>query len=331
MHHAVVTSEGLAVTDIAELVARLEAAGIEIVSASAPVMAALSPVRSPSGIVALADRPAGGERPHVRRAHAASSSAPWMSRIRGMSAPSSASPKLAARPAWSRRAVPPIRSGGKRSAARWAAPCACRSPRDPDTVAALDQARRHGCRVVVTVPRGGRAFDEARLDGATALVVGGEGAGLPAAIVAAADERVTIPMAAPVESLNTAVCAALAVYEARRQRHAHRASPDRPGTVIMDSLFPTDAEPGATAAAGQAPLAERMRPRSFDEFVGQDDLLARASRCAKPSSATCCNRSSCGDRPAPARRPWRGSSPRRPAPGSSRSARCSPASRKFAR
>ena len=40
----------------------------------------------------------------------------------------------------------------------------------------------------------------------------------------------------------------------------------------MSSLFPdeaTDAGPGSTA-----PLAERMRPRTFDEFVGQQDLLA---------------------------------------------------------
>jgi tRNA G18 (ribose-2'-O)-methylase SpoU len=33
-----------------------------------------------------------------------------------------------------------------------------------------------------------------------------------------ADERITIPMQAPVESLNTAVAAALIVFEARRQR-----------------------------------------------------------------------------------------------------------------
>jgi putative ATPase len=41
----------------------------------------------------------------------------------------------------------------------------------------------------------------------------------------------------------------------------------------MDSLFPSDDEPAAAGTAGQAPLAERMRPRNFDEFVGQDDLL----------------------------------------------------------
>jgi putative ATPase len=39
----------------------------------------------------------------------------------------------------------------------------------------------------------------------------------------------------------------------------------------MDSLFPEDAPP---ATAARAPLAERMRPRSFDEFVGQEALLA---------------------------------------------------------
>ena len=39
----------------------------------------------------------------------------------------------------------------------------------------------------------------------------------------------------------------------------------------MDSLFPDDAP---TAAAAPAPLAERMRPRTFDEFIGQEELLA---------------------------------------------------------
>ena len=43
-------------------------------------------------------------------------------------------------------------------------------------------------------------------------------------------------------------------------------------------------EPGEPAPAQDAPLAERMRPRSLDEFVGQagligeDSLLGRALR-----------------------------------------------------
>jgi putative ATPase len=41
----------------------------------------------------------------------------------------------------------------------------------------------------------------------------------------------------------------------------------------MESLFPDDPEAEAAAAAA-APLAERMRPRTFDEIVGQEGLLA---------------------------------------------------------
>src|SRR5438552_2818305 len=40
----------------------------------------------------------------------------------------------------------------------------------------------------------------------------------------------------------------------------------------MDSLFPDEPVPTTRAAP---PLAERMRPRTFDEFVGQEELLAR--------------------------------------------------------
>jgi TrmH family RNA methyltransferase len=50
------------------------------------------------------------------------------------------------------------------------------------------------------------------------VLIGGEGQGLAASLVDAADERVSIPMQAPVESLNAAVTAGLIVYEARRQR-----------------------------------------------------------------------------------------------------------------
>jgi TrmH family RNA methyltransferase len=83
---------------------------------------------------------------------------------------------------------------------------------------ATDEARRRGCRIVATVPRDGVAIFDADLTGPIAVLIGGEGRGLPPAIVDAADERVTIPMQAPVESLNAAVAAALILYEARRQR-----------------------------------------------------------------------------------------------------------------
>jgi TrmH family RNA methyltransferase len=89
-----------------------------------------------------------------------------------------------------------------------------------DPARAVADAQRHGCRVVATVPRDGRSVFDVDYRGPVAILVGGEGAGLPRSIIEAADERVTIPMAAPVESLNAAVAAALIVYEVRRQRTA---------------------------------------------------------------------------------------------------------------
>jgi putative ATPase len=42
-------------------------------------------------------------------------------------------------------------------------------------------------------------------------------------------------------------------------------------------LFGREPEPAADAVHARAPLAERMRPRSLDELLGQDDLLAPGS------------------------------------------------------
>ena len=96
-----------------------------------------------------------------------------------------------------------------------------------DADAAVTDARRHGCQIVATTAREGREPFDVDLARPTAVLIGNEGSGLPAALVAAADHRVTIPMKPPVESLNAAVTAALIIYEARRQRESHRMSPMR--------------------------------------------------------------------------------------------------------
>jgi tRNA G18 (ribose-2'-O)-methylase SpoU len=92
-----------------------------------------------------------------------------------------------------------------------------------DPIAAL---RARGLRIVATSPHGGRSLFDADLTGPVAVLIGGEGAGLAAALIETADERVRIPMQAPVESLNAAVTAALIVYEAARQRSATKARHD---------------------------------------------------------------------------------------------------------
>jgi TrmH family RNA methyltransferase len=50
---------------------------------------------------------------------------------------------------------------------------------------------------------------------ASVIVIGSEGAGLPAGAYRALDRRLTIPMRAPVDSLNAAVAAALLLYASR--------------------------------------------------------------------------------------------------------------------
>ena len=52
----------------------------------------------------------------------------------------------------------------------------------------------------------------------TALLMGGEGGGLPNDLIITADARVSIPMQGAIESLNAAVAAAVLLYEAQRQR-----------------------------------------------------------------------------------------------------------------
>jgi RNA methyltransferase, TrmH family len=66
-------------------------------------------------------------------------------------------------------------------------------------------------------------------NGPSALLIGNEGAGLPAELVRGVDSRVYIPQAAPtapvgIESLNAAMAASVLLYEAMRQRNASRAT-----------------------------------------------------------------------------------------------------------
>jgi TrmH family RNA methyltransferase len=89
---------------------------------------------------------------------------------------------------------------------------------DADAVVTALQARR--LQIFAASLAGSIGFDAVDWRGPTACLVGSEGAGLPDAILARADRRVRIPMAAPVESLNVAVSAGLLLYEARRQRAA---------------------------------------------------------------------------------------------------------------
>jgi TrmH family RNA methyltransferase len=212
------TSEALTVPRVGALGEDARRAGAQVYRVSDTVMQVMSPVRTPSGVVALATRPRAtldevlGPQPAlvvcgvdvqdpgnvgalVRASEAGGATAVIF-------AGASADP-------FSWKAL----RGSMGSALRVRVTCA-------DLREAIDAARARGVRVVATVPRGGRPPYDVDLRSPALLLLGGEGPGLPDEAVADADQRLTIPMRPPVESLNVAVAAALLVYEAARQRSA---------------------------------------------------------------------------------------------------------------
>ena len=73
-------------------------------------------------------------------------------------------------------------------------------------------------RALALAAHGGEDLYEVEASGTLVLLVGAEGPGLSDEMLSAVDQRVTIPLQGRVESLNTAVAAAVALFEIRRRR-----------------------------------------------------------------------------------------------------------------
>ena len=217
IEHAAVDEGAAGREEIQGLLKALHIAGVETVTATAAVMGVLSPVRSPSAIVAIARRP---ER-DLDELYAGD--APLVVIASDIQDPGNLGAIIRVAEAGGATSV--LATGASADPFSWKAlrgsmGSALRFPVDrvEDATLAAAEARKRGCRIIATVPRDGTPLFEANLRLPTAVLIGGEGPGLPAALIASADQRITIPMQAPVESLNAAVTAALVVYEARRQR-----------------------------------------------------------------------------------------------------------------
>ena len=201
---------------IMRLVRHLESSGVDVIAASTSVIEAMSPVRSPSGAVALAahqpipmDRVF--ERPGIVLATI------------GVQDPGNVGAIIRAAEAGGATGVV-VTTGSAEpfgwKALRGAMGSAFRLPvvDIDDPRLAIDTARAHGATVLAAVPQGGVSLYDVDLDGPRLVLIGGEGGGLDATSSDLADHAISIPMRSEVESLNTAVAAALIVYEARRQR-----------------------------------------------------------------------------------------------------------------
>ncbi len=85
-------------------------------------------------------------------------------------------------------------------------------------VRTLEELKEAGLWSVALVPDGDRDLSGVDMVGPTALVVGGEGQGIRPLVRKTCDHRARIPMQGRVGSLNASAAAAIALYEAMRQR-----------------------------------------------------------------------------------------------------------------
>jgi TrmH family RNA methyltransferase len=82
----------------------------------------------------------------------------------------------------------------------------------------IASARQERVRLAAAVPRGGTALPRVDFHEPLALILGAEGRGVAQTALEAAHDTISIPMHAPIESLNVAIAAAVILYEATRQR-----------------------------------------------------------------------------------------------------------------
>ena len=87
-----------------------------------------------------------------------------------------------------------------------------------DLLGQLRGYQQQGLQVVATVPDAGLNYWQIDLRKPSIILLGNEGAGLSPEAIELADQRISIPLSGGIESLNVAICAALILYEAQRQR-----------------------------------------------------------------------------------------------------------------
>jgi TrmH family RNA methyltransferase len=204
---------------LAARLADLAADGMEIYQATAEVMEAASPARSPAGVVAIARFAVTGlER-------VCGPGADLVVAAVGVQDPGNVGAII--RVADAAGATGLVTTMGCADPLGWkalrgAAGSAFRVPLATGipVADACAAARAAGLRIIATCPADGTDHDVLDLSAPSLILLGGEGPGLPADLIAAADFRLRIPMRAPVESLNVSVAAGIVLFEARRQRNA---------------------------------------------------------------------------------------------------------------
>ena len=195
---------------------RARAAGAAVYRATRPVLEAASPVKTPSGVVALARwRPDPIER-------AIGADAALAIGVVDVQDPGNLGGVVRATAALGGTGVLALDAsadpGGWRAlrgamGSTFRVPVARGASHD-----AIQVARASGLRIAAATAGAGEAVARADLRQPLLVLLGNEGSGLPATIESQADVRLKVPMDRGVESLNVAVTAGIILFEARRQR-----------------------------------------------------------------------------------------------------------------
>ncbi len=206
----------------AALVTGLERAGVDLFEAPDAVADAASPVRTPTGIVAIAQvRPVA--LAVALEAPGASPPTPLVAGVVDVQDPGNVGAIVRAAEAAGATGV--VVCGTSADPFGWKAlrgsmgsvfrlPVAVL----PDLDEVILAAKTAGLCVLAASPGGGRTLYELDLARPLMVLMGGEGGGLTDSAMSAADDRIRIPMHPPIDSLNVAVAAGVILFEAHRQR-----------------------------------------------------------------------------------------------------------------
>jgi TrmH family RNA methyltransferase len=232
---------GSARAPLAQMAADVKRQGGRVLGVSDQVLAAMSPVEHPSGVVAIGHLgpatvagafsttrgtkavPLGSDPNLAPRRGSDPNEPPLVVVLAGLQDPGNVGAIVRTAAAFGATGLVTI--DGSANPFSWKAlrgamggtfrlPVAARAQL-PDVIAA---ARQTNVLLVAAVPRGGTPLPQIDLRRPAAILLGAEGAGVPDKLAGAAAELVTVPTQRPIESLNVAVAAALILYEASRQR-----------------------------------------------------------------------------------------------------------------
>lgn len=214
---AVAESHLAAATEEGALAHELERDGVEVVAVDDQVFRAMSPVRTPSGIAAIARRDPTTAAAILEQAHLFALVAA------DVQDPGNLGSLLRVAEAGGVTGV--IVCGESANPFSWKSirgsmGSVLRLPvaRCQSVEQTMTEIRKMGAHAIAAIPRDGADPDAVDWSGRIALLVGGEGQGLDPRVVAECEQRVSVPMAPPVESLNVAAAGAILVYAARRAR-----------------------------------------------------------------------------------------------------------------